>query len=120
MMIKWTSSVKYIISITSVHVSFELSFRRYRILHSDGLLTVRRHKGVTPSPSTHPSRPSFETKKEMMKELLRQGGEPPQQHRQAKKNVSHVHALSAVIFLIQDRFQGSCPGQFSVHRIREI
>jgi len=56
----------------------------------------------------------------MMKELLRQGGEPPQQHRQAKKNVSHVHALSAVIFLIQDRFQGSCPGQFSVHRIREI
>jgi hypothetical protein len=116
-MIKWTSSAKYIISITSVHVG--LSSRRFAF-YTDGLLTVKRHKGVTPSPSTHPSRPSFETKKEMMKELLRQGGEPPQQHRQTKKNVSQVHALSAAIFLIQDHFQGSCPGQFSVHRIRKI
>ena len=68
---------------------------------SDSLLIVKRQKGATPAPSSHPSRPSFDTKKEMMKDMLRQGGEPPQHHAQAKKNVSCVCALHATNLLIQ-------------------
>ena len=51
------------------------SLRRFCV--SDGLLTVKKFKGPTPLPSTHPSHPSFETKKDMMKAMLREGDEPP-------------------------------------------
>jgi len=71
-----------------------------RFCLSDSLPIVKKNKGATPAPSTHPSRPSFETKKEMMEDMLRQGGEPPQHHAQAKKNVSHVRTLQATNFLI--------------------
>jgi len=68
---------------------------------SDSLSIVRRNKGATPAPPIHPSRPPFETKREMMKDMLRQGGEPPLHHDQAKKIVSHVRTLQATNFLIQ-------------------
>jgi len=76
-----------------------------RFCLSDGLLIVKKYKGATPAPSSHPSRPSFETKKEMMMDMLRQGGEAPQHHDQAKKKVSHVCALQATYFLIQTIFK---------------
>ena len=49
----------------------------HRFCLSDGLLIVKRYKGPTPMPSLYPSRPSFETKKEMIKDMLREGDEPP-------------------------------------------
>ena len=73
----------------------------YRSYLSDGILVVKKYKGPTSLPSIHPSRPSFETKKEMMKDMLREGDEPPQSHAQAKKNVSHVCTLQATNILIQ-------------------
>jgi hypothetical protein len=48
------------------------------------LLTVRKDKGATPAPSSHPSRPSFENKQDMIKAMLR---EPPRSHSDAKHNV---------------------------------
>jgi len=75
-----------------------------RLCLSDGLLIVKRDKGAPPSqasPSIRPSRRSFETKKEMMMDILRQGGEAPQHYDQAKKKVSHVCTLQATYFLIQ-------------------
>ena len=68
---------------------------------SDSLSIVRRNKGTTPAPPIHPSRPPFDTKREMTKDMLRQGGGPPLHHDQAKKNVSHVRTLQATNFLIQ-------------------
>jgi hypothetical protein len=72
-----------------------------RFCLSDDLLIVKKNKGATPSPSTHPSRPSFETKKDMMMHMLSESGEAPQHHNQAKKKVSHVCTLQATYFLIQ-------------------
>ena len=66
-------------------------FRRFWV--SDGPLTVKKIQRPTPLPSTYPSRPSFETKKDMMKAMLREGNEPPKTHDEAKKNMSHVLAL---------------------------
>ena len=94
------------------------SLRRFCL--SDGLLIVRKYKSRTPTPSFHPSRPSFQTKKDMMMDMLREAGEPPQHHAQAKKNVSHVRTLQATHFLIQNNLQGAHPGGFSVHRYWKI
>jgi hypothetical protein len=56
--------------------------------------TVKRNKGRTPAPSKHVSRPSFETRKELIKDML---VEAPQNHKQAKSNVSATdHVISAV------------------------
>jgi hypothetical protein len=82
----------------------------YRYYPFDGVLIVKKYKGPTPLPSTHPSRPSFETKKEMMVDMLREGDEPPRSHAQAKKNVSHVCTLQATNLLIQNNVQGPHPG----------
>ena len=84
------------------------SLRRFCL--SDGLLIVKKHKGATPLPSLHPSRPSFETKKGMVKEMLRESDSPPRNHTKAKKNVSHARTLQATKFLIQKNFQGPHPG----------
>jgi len=91
-----------------------------RFCLSDGLLIVKKREGATPSSSAHPSRPNFETKKEMMKAMLRQGGEPPQRHAQAKKNVSHVCTLQTTNFLIQNNLQGPRSGWLPVHCFWQI
>ena len=46
---------------------------------------VRHRKGPTPAPSDHPSRPSFDTAKEALREELRK---PPKNHEVAKTQVS--------------------------------
>jgi len=46
----------------------------------------------------------------MMKEMLRDGDEPPQNHTKAKKNVSHARSLQATNFLIRYNFQGPHTG----------
>jgi len=77
---------------------------------SDGLLIVKKYKGATPLPSLNPSRPSFETKEEMMKEMLRDSDSPPRNHTKAKRIVGHARTLQATNFLIQNNFQGPRPG----------
>jgi hypothetical protein len=77
------------------------SLRRFRF--SDALLTVKKNKGPTPLWSSHPSRPDFETKKDMVKGML---CEAPQNHSDAKKNVS-VTLPDAAIFNMT--LQGSYP-----------
>ena len=66
-----------------------------RFCLSDGLLIVKKYKGATPAPSSPPSRPPFQTKKEMIKDML---VEAPRHHDQveAKKNVSHFCTLRAI------------------------
>jgi hypothetical protein len=55
---------------------------------------VRMNKGRTPAPSNHVSRPSFDTRKAMIMAML---VEAPQNHQQAKANVSAVvHVISTV------------------------
>ena len=89
--------MKCIIFISSVPVPVShRHFRRFWV--SDGPLTVKKFRGPTPLPSTHPSRPSFETKKDMMKAILHEGNEPPKTHDEAKKNESHVLALQDMNF----------------------
>ena len=92
--------VKCVIFISSVLVSPSLC----RSYLSDGVLIVKKYKGPTPLSSTHHSHSSFETKKEMMKDMLREGDEPPQSYDQAKKNVTHVCTLRATNLLIQNNF----------------
>jgi hypothetical protein len=53
--------------------------------HSERYSTVKKTKGRTPIPSSHASRPSFDTRKAMIMDML---VEAPQSHRDAKKNVS--------------------------------
>jgi hypothetical protein len=53
--------------------------------HSERHPTVKKTKGRTPTPSYHASRPSFDTRKAMIMDMLL---EAPQTHRDAKKNVS--------------------------------
>ena len=56
--------------------------------------TVRMNKGRTPTPCSHVSRPSFDTRKSMIMALL---VEAPQNHQQAKFNVSASdHIISAL------------------------
>jgi len=78
----------------SEHVAKEINMCQHNdqmdkigeMYHLHFLRVFKRQKGATPAPSVHPSPPSFQTKKEMMKDMLRQGGEAPQRHDQAKKN----------------------------------
>jgi hypothetical protein len=58
---------------------------------SDALSTVKCNKGPTPSPYSHPSRPSFEELKEDVKENLLQAG--PLTARSAKGYVSVAFQL---------------------------
>ena len=53
--------------------------------HSERHLTVKKTKGRTPPPSSHVSRPSFDTCKAMIMDMLL---EAPQTHRDVKKNLS--------------------------------
>ena len=53
-------------------------------------LAVKKTKGRTPIPSSHVSRPSFDTRKAMIMDML---VEAPQTHRDAKKNVSALVAF---------------------------
>jgi len=46
------------------------------------------NKGRTPIPSSHVSRPSFNTRKAMIMEMV---VEAPQSHQHAKANVSATH-----------------------------
>ena len=46
------------------------------------------NKGRTPAPSKHASRPSFDTRKAMIMATI---VEAPQNHQQAKANVSATH-----------------------------
>ena len=48
----------------------------------------------------------------MMKNML---CEAPRRHDDAKKNVSLIRMLQARALLIQIHFQGTRPGQFSLH-----
>jgi hypothetical protein len=74
-----------------------------RFHFSDALLTVKKNnKYPAPLWSSHPSCPDFETKKDMIKEML---CEAPQNHSDAKKNVS-VMLLDVAIF--NTTLQGSC------------
>jgi len=66
-----------------IHVCEPPPLRRF--CFSDGLLIVKKYKGATPVPSSPRSRPHFDTKNEMIKDML---SEAPQHHDQAKKNVS--------------------------------
>jgi len=62
-----------------------LYFTRSKV---DGFTTVKANKGRTPAVSSHPSRPEFESKKEMIKAmLLRRDSQPPQDHSAAKAMV---------------------------------
>jgi hypothetical protein len=58
--------------------------------HSERHPTVKKTKGRTPTPSYHASRPSFDTRKAMIMDML---VEAPQTHRDAKKNVSALVML---------------------------
>jgi hypothetical protein len=58
--------------------------------HSERHLTVKKTKGRTPTPSYHASRPSFDTRKAIIMDML---VEAPQTHRDAKKNVSALVML---------------------------
>jgi hypothetical protein len=53
----------------------------------NSFITVKKFKGHTPSQSSHSSYAEFETKKQMMMEMLGQADEPPKNHREAKKQV---------------------------------
>ena len=55
---------------------------------------VRKHKGPTPTPSQHASRPSFETRKAM---ILAMVVEAPQNHRHAKANVSATDRVISTV-----------------------
>jgi hypothetical protein len=77
-----------------------LLLRRFRF--SDALLTVKKNKGPTSAPSSHPSHPDFETKKDMIKGILH---EAPHHDSDTKNNVS-VTLPDAAIFNM--RLQGSC------------
>jgi len=61
----------------------------------------RMHKGRTPAPSTHASRPSFETRKAMIKYMLQQA---PQSHKQAKANA-----------LVRDGFRCVISGRYDIN-----
>ena len=52
------------------------------------------NKGRTPAPSTHASRPSFDTRKAMIMAMV---VEAPQNHQQAKANVSATDHLISVL-----------------------
>ena len=102
-----------------------------RFCLSDGLLTVKKLKGVTPSPSAHPSRHYFETKKEMMEDMLRQGGEAPQAPCPSQEKcesrlhatdhkISHSNNLQA---LVRDSFRCIVSGRYdspSVQKNHEL
>ena len=59
--------------------------------HSERHSTVKKNKGRTPVPSSHVSRPSFDTREAMIMDML---VEAPQSHRDAKKNVSTLVVTS--------------------------
>ena len=76
-----------------------VSHRRYdAFLSSDDLLIVKKYECATPAMSSPPSRPPFQTKEKMIKNML---VEAPRHHGQAKKNVSHFCILQATYFLIR-------------------
>jgi hypothetical protein len=60
----------------------------HRFCFSDTLLTAKKNKCPMPLWSSHPLHPDFKTKKDMIKERL---CEAPQNHSDAKKNVSVTH-----------------------------
>jgi hypothetical protein len=65
--------------------------------HSETHSTVKKTKGRTPIPSSHVSRPSFDTRKAMIMDML---VEAPQTHRDAKKNVSNPSCDWCLSFVI--------------------
>ena len=80
--------------------------------------TVRMNKGRTPTPSNHVSRPSFNNCIEMIKAMV---VEAPQNHQQAKGNVSAAdHVISTQRTIILTPFQGLGSGWISMRYIRPI
>ena len=75
--------------------------------HPERHSTVKKTKGCTPIPSSHASRPSFDTRKAMIIDML---VEAPQSHRDAKKYMS---ALPRHVFL-PCIFQGADSGRLSL------
>ena len=87
--------------------------------------TVRMYKGRTPTPSSHASRPSFETRKAMIMAMV---VEALQNHQQAKANVSVTYVIPTVykyLFkaLVRDGFRCVISGLYdvtSVERNKEL
>jgi hypothetical protein len=91
-MTRWTNLVNCFVCFYYTRICESPSLRRFHF--SDALLTVKKNIGPTPLCSSHPLRPDFETKKDMIKGML---CEAPQNHSDAKKNVS-VTLPDAAIF----------------------
>lgn len=79
--------------------------------HSERHPTVKKTKGRTPTPSHHASRPSFDTRKAMIMDML---VEAPQTHRDAKKNVSTLILSFFRNSQLLCLFQGLDSGWFSL------
>jgi hypothetical protein len=94
-------------------------FKFFRILKISS--KVKTNKGRTPTPSSHASRPSFDTLKEMIKAMV---VEAPQNHQQAKKNVSALSCIfgSVQIFpfkaLVRDGFRCVISGRYDIPSVK--
>ena len=84
------------------------------VSYSDILLLVRRNKGRTPAASSHPSRRSFETTKELIRSMVVKA---PQDHRSAKNNVSVISSGWAHTRKLANQSSGLGSGWFSLRRL---
>lgn len=89
-------------------------------------IPVRSNKGRIPTPSSHPSRRSFDTVSSLIKDMME---EAPQNHASAKKKVNPlfpflIHFTNEIIqALVRDRFQCPISGvrdAASVKKTREL
>ena len=88
----------------------------FTILESSSI--VRMNKGRTPVFSNDVSRPSCDTRKAM---IMAMGVEAPQNHQQAKSNVSATdHVISSEYIYILPHFQGHGLEWISLHYNRPI
>lgn len=100
--------------------TFVAYFARSKIL-----LTVRSRKGRTPTPSSHPSRPSFETIQDMVGSMII---EAPQDHCKAKSNVSAItynycrncEIINQFKALVRDGFSCVVTGYYDYDTVSKI